>query len=93
MEKILEMFKFNDVNYESELLKKHAYTMVFLLLLVNLTWYYLTLPGSILSLDKNKSCKPSFLTTLKQWLIYNMFTFMALIHVFMSLNGDSAPSS
>ena len=39
------------------------------LLLVSFTWYYLTLPGSILSPNK-KYPKPSVKTALKSYLIY-----------------------
>lgn len=39
------------------------------LLLVSFTWYYLTLPGSILSPNK-KHPKPSIKKALKSYLIY-----------------------
>jgi hypothetical protein len=44
-------------------------------------WYYATLPGSMLSVNKRVQ-KPSLLTALVQFIIYNLFYFILLAVLF-----------
>ena len=49
---------------------KNLYMIIVGVYLVKFLWYHVTLPGSILSLDKGKHPKPSVKTSLTSYLTY-----------------------
>ena len=48
----------------------NIYLVISILVLIQFTWYYLTLPGSFLSLNKEKTEKPKLIKALSSYMIY-----------------------
>ncbi len=66
---------------------KSLYMIIVGVYMVQFLWYYVTLPGSYLSLEKNKHPKPSIKISLTSYLIYLLP--MLLMLYFMSSKDNN----